>query len=741
MSLSSELSALLERVANGQLSLEQFEEERTRVLDALWDRPRIDSPHDVADAVTEQLPAPPLGGGPARPRPAIRVIVDSPEDTYDWVEQDILPGAEEAVREQAGDQLALRWSSPPAPSDEVPPVVAEQQTAAFPSLAPSLDEDGPPATEASLRWADLLEPGDLGSDSEWVEPEELTSAPQILDEDDVPTETLPLPSETTPAARQEDWSPVSFRGPLPAERPHESGAAQRTTWTWGQGGFTFLPGLLLIASGIFGLLQPLPEGASDASMQFESSRFVLFFLGVLSTYWFLKPWRQAQKAFLVGASFFFYSTYSLRFVTVLAAAILGNYFIGQRIHGSPEKTSKFWLKIGVGANLLLLGVFKYYGFFVESLGDVFALLGFEAHLPVLQILLPVGISFYTFQSIAYLVELRRPTAYPAKSLLDFALFLGFFPQLLIGPICRGRELLPQIEAPAPDRLERVSEALSLILGGLFKRMVLGSLLFTYGVSEIFYTPENYSSAALWVAMVAYTVQIWCDFSGYTDIVRGCALLLGFDIPDNFAGPYVATSVGDFWRRWHITFSNWLRDFIYFPLGGSHCPRPRTYFNLFMTMFVCGLWHGATWGFVLWGGIHGLALVHYKWSLDRARDRGLDPRKTPKPALVALRGWLWTMGIVCFSRIFFVASDLGSALLYIERMFSPSLPGLGFETILIPITIFGIWLNFSGASIRERYVAFCDQLSLRPRFVLWLITFLVVTSLRPAGVLPNAYFQF
>jgi len=646
MSLSSELSSLLERVASGDLSLEQFEVERTRVLDALWDRPHESPGTDPENEITQKMRAPTEA---VENRPAVTVLVESPEDTYDWVEQDVLSEAEEAVREQTASSLALRWA--PLPDDERAPA------------------EGEVADSTQLH-------------------------------------------------------------PAPRHQP----------WTWGPGGLTLLPGLLLFFLGVFGLFQPIPEGASSSSMQFESARYVLFFLGTLSTYWLLSPSRKAQKLFLLAASALFYSTYSLEFVGTISAAILANYFFGNRIVDRPEEESKNWLRVGVIANLLLLGVFKYYGFFVESLTDVFGMLGFEAHLPLLQVILPIGISFYSFQSIAYLVELRRDTGHRAKSLLDFALFLGFFPQLLIWPICRARQLLPQIEAPSPRRVERVSEAISLILGGLFKRMVLGSLLFSYGVSEIFYTPENYASPALWVAMVGYTIQIWCDFSGYTDIVRGCALLLGFDLPDNFNGPYVAQSVGDFWRRWHITFSHWLRDFIYFPLGGSHCPRPRAYFNLFMTMFVCGIWHGASWGFILWGVIHGLALVLYKFNLDRARDKGLDP-KAPKPLSVQLRGWLWTMAVVCFSRVFFVASDLEAAGTFFSRMFDPTLAGAGFELLLIPVTAFGLLLNFVGGDLRNHFIRISDHLRPTPRLVLWLFAFVVVTSLRPLGVLPNAYFQF
>jgi len=318
--------------------------------------------------------------------------------------------------------------------------------------------------------------------------------------------------------------------------------------------------------------------------------------------------------------------------------------------------------------------------------------------------------------------------------------MSFFPQLLIGPICRGRELLPQIEAPAPERIEKLPLAISLILSGLFKRMVVASLLFSFGVSEIFHVPENYTATALWMAMIGYTVQIYCDFSGYVDLMRGCALLFGIEIPDNFNNPYSSTSIGDFWRRWHMTFSSWLRDFIYFPLGGSHCPRRRAYLNLFATMFFCGLWHGASWGYMVWGTLHGFALVLYKYGLDERRARGEDVKR-PLTPLEWLRGWLWTMGVVSFSRVFFVCSDLTVAWVFMSRMFTPGLEGEGFAFILLPVTLLGFSLHFVGDHVRDRFVRGSEAVPLWARWVFWLATFYLLLAVRPLGVLPNAYFRF
>lgn len=474
-------------------------------------------------------------------------------------------------------------------------------------------------------------------------------------------------------------------------------------------------------------------------MSFESYSFGLFALTTISLYWASARSRVAQKWVLLSASVLFYGLLGWGFVALLAVHTVANWGVSARIDGGPQ--SARWLRVGVGVNLGLLGFFKYYDFFRESLADALGVLGLTSHLPALQIVLPIGISFYCFQAIAHLVELHRGASPRAKNLLDFALFQSFFVQLLMGPICRGRHLLPQLEAPAPKRLDRVPEAISLIAVGLFKRMVLASALFSHGVAEAFFAPDNFSAAALWVAMIGYTVQIYCDFSGYTDLMRGVALLMGFDIPDNFNRPYIATSVGDFWRRWHITFSNWLRDFIYFPMGGSRVGKARTYLNLFTTMFVCGIWHGASWGYVIWGTVHGVALVLYKVALDAKRARGIDPKKTPSPLAERVAGWFWTMGIVCFSRVFFVSPDLSTAGEYLTRMFDRSSAGAGFGHVLVVATIVGLAWNFVGHRVRDGHAQVARSLPKVGQVAFWAATLLFLLLIRPGGVSPNAYFGF
>ena len=475
-------------------------------------------------------------------------------------------------------------------------------------------------------------------------------------------------------------------------------------------------------------------------MPFESVRFLLFLLLTLTVYWALIRSRTAQKLFLTAASACFYGSYGWEFVGLLVLSITGNHLVAGFVVASAGRRRRRWLASGVAANLVLLAWFKYYVFFAETLNDAFYAVGAGAQLQVPQIVLPIGISFYTFQAIAYLVEVHRGSGPKAGNLVDFALFMAFFPQLLIGPICRGHDLLPQIERPAPARIERLPLAISLILSGLFKRMVIASLLFSYGVNQMFDAPENYTAVALWMATFGYTVQIYCDFSGYVDLVRGCALLFGFEIPDNFDNPYSAASVGDYWRRWHMTFSSWLRDFIYFPLGGSRRRRRRVLLNLFATMVFCGLWHGATWGYVVWGALHGLALALYKYRLDERRAHGADVKRR-LTALEWLRGWLWTMAVVSLSRVFFVCTDLAVAGAFLSRMFTPGLAGEGFAFLLLPVTLLGFSLNFVGDPIRDRFVLWSEALPLPLRWLFWLATFCLLLAVRPFGVLPNTYFRF
>ena len=355
-------------------------------------------------------------------------------------------------------------------------------------------------------------------------------------------------------------------------------------------------------------------------MQFASLGYLGFFVLTATLTWSIGRKTDTRNIILLIASYYFYAQISTQALALLILSTSINYLLGELIVLSKGDFRHWILSFGIAFNLGLLGVFKYLNFFRESLEHLAYFLGVEAHIPIVSMLLPIGISFYTFQALAYLIDLYRWQGVKAKTLIDFALFQSFFPQLLIGPICRSIDLLPQIHRKPEYTVHNTVLASNLIISGLFKKIILATILHEHGVSEAFQDPESYSMIGLWGAMFGYTIQLYCDFSGYTDLARGSALLLGFHLPDNFNRPYTASNLGEFWQKWHISFSQWLRDYIYIPLGGSFRSPLRVSFNLFLTFLFCGFWHGASWGYILWGALHGIGLALHKRNRDRRRQR-------------------------------------------------------------------------------------------------------------------------
>ena len=475
-------------------------------------------------------------------------------------------------------------------------------------------------------------------------------------------------------------------------------------------------------------------------MQFASMPFLAFFLVVLTLHWSVGRTKMIRNFILLAASYFFYVQISWEALGLLMASSVLNYAFGNFIVAATPNRRRWMLFLGIGFNLGFLGLFKYLNFFRSSVEDVAHFFGMEAHIPVLEVLLPIGISFYTFQALTYLVDLYRGHGVRAKTIVDFALYQAFFPQLLIGPICRSVDLIPQIHQDPQDTVPNTTEAGVLILSGLFKKIIIATILFDHGVTDSFQEPEAYSMIGLWGGMIGYSIQLYCDFSGYTDLARGFALLLGFRIPDNFNSPYVATNVGEFWKRWHITFSQWLRDYIYIPLGGSRRSPRRISLNLFLTFLFCGFWHGASWGYIIWGGAHGIALAAHKRNRDRLRARGIDP-EAHRGALHFWSGWLYTFGFVAMSRIVFVAPSLEIAWVYYTRMFDPTSVGQGAKITLIYSIVLGLIINFYGPNF---FKATLQRLEKRSGFFqVSVLTSLLfgMLLLRPGGVPPYLYFQF
>ena len=357
-------------------------------------------------------------------------------------------------------------------------------------------------------------------------------------------------------------------------------------------------------------------------MLFNSLGFAFFLASVLGAYALLQ--RRGQNRLLLIASYVFYGLWDPRFLGLILLSTVVDYAVALRIHTTPEpRRRKRWLLLSLGTNLGILGLFKYLGFFAEGLTALAGVAGFELEPWALDVVLPVGISFYTFQTLSYTIDVYRGSLEPTRGFLDFALFVAFFPQLVAGPIERASRLLPQVLGERRVTWEGVGSGSWLVLWGTFKKAVIADNLAP--LVDAVYAPDAFATAGeIWVATLAFAVQIYCDFSGYTDVARGVARLLGFELMLNFNLPYLATSPADFWRRWHISLSTWLRDYLYVPLGGNRGGRARTYRNLLLTMLLGGLWHGAAWTFVLWGAYHGVLLMVHRaarpW-LERLAPQG------------------------------------------------------------------------------------------------------------------------
>lgn len=344
-------------------------------------------------------------------------------------------------------------------------------------------------------------------------------------------------------------------------------------------------------------------------MNFISFQYLIFLVVVWVLY--LGFGKKNQNILLLIASYYFYSVWDWRFLSLIMFSTVVDFAIGRILASSDrEKTRKLALTVSICANLGLLGFFKYFGFFVDSAAELLATIGLPVHLPSLQIILPVGISFYTFQTLSYTIDVYRRKLEPTDNFIDFALFVGFFPQLVAGPIERASHLLPIIQKRRIVTVDGVARGLFLIFLGVMKKMTIADGLSHY-VSSVYGTSHSLSGADITLATYAFAFQILCDFSAYTDIARGSSKLLGINLMNNFNAPYFARNPSEFWQRWHISLSSWLRDYLYIPLGGNKNGRFATYRNLMLTMVLGGLWHGASWNFILWGIYQGVLLCGFR----------------------------------------------------------------------------------------------------------------------------------
>jgi D-alanyl-lipoteichoic acid acyltransferase DltB (MBOAT superfamily) len=368
-------------------------------------------------------------------------------------------------------------------------------------------------------------------------------------------------------------------------------------------------------------------------MLFNSGTFLQFFAAFLLLYYVVRNRLEARNFLIVAASYFFYGWWDYRFLSLLVLSSLIDFAVGVALDRTQSRRGRKWLvALSITASLGILGFFKYYGFFVESFAALASSLGIRVRMRTLEIVLPVGISFYTFQTMSYVIDVYRGEIKATRNLVHFLAYVSFFPQLVAGPIERAKHLLPQFAETRRITRFMLEEGLWLCLWGMFKKVVVADSLAP--LVEMVYGPPQPGALLVALATFAFALQIYCDFSGYSDLARGTALLLGFDIMFNFNLPYVAANIRDFWRRWHISFSTWLRDYLYISLGGNRRGAARTYLNLFTTMALGGLWHGAAWNFVAWGVWHGLGLMaHRFWTL---RSSGQSSEGPAEPSVASGR---------------------------------------------------------------------------------------------------------
>jgi alginate O-acetyltransferase complex protein AlgI len=406
-------------------------------------------------------------------------------------------------------------------------------------------------------------------------------------------------------------------------------------------------------------------------MLFCSYAYLCFFAEVFLLYWIF-PWQRFRVWLLLIASFRFYAAWNHWLACLIGLSTFVDYCLARGMDASSSaRLRKLLLTVSVAGNLGLLCYFKYVNFFLASLEAGLRSLGATTSIPLLQVILPVGISFYTFEAINYTVDVYRGKVKAERSLPNFMLFVTFFPHLVAGPIVRARDFLPQTHRLKHWDWNRLNLGAQYFLMGLFKKWAIADRMACF-VDPVFQDPAAYPSHTLWMAVLAYALQIYGDFSGYTDMAIGSAHLLGYKLSCNFNLPYLATSIGEFWHRWHISLSTWLRDYLFIPLGGSHSSRWRTYRNLMITMSLGGLWHGASWTFVVWGVVQGAFLVAHRAFRDFVQARPwLD--RIVRSALGTAVCFALTFLTVCTTWVLFRASSLEQAGLILRYLFVPS-PG-------------------------------------------------------------------
>jgi alginate O-acetyltransferase complex protein AlgI len=476
-------------------------------------------------------------------------------------------------------------------------------------------------------------------------------------------------------------------------------------------------------------------------MLFNSIEFVAFFIAVYGLYLVLS--HRSQNVLVLLASYLFYGWWDWRFLSLIWISTAVDFLAGLGMEHAPtQKRRKLWLLLSLAFNLGLLGTFKYMGFFARSFADAFAGLGIEVDVRFTDMVLPVGISFYTFQSLTYTVDVYRRELKATRNLLDFGLCVAFFPQLMAGPIERVKRILPQMEQPRTVSFDLVAQGAWLILIGYFKKVVLADNMAPF-TNRMFSDPGSVHGLEVLIGIYAFAFQIYGDFSGYSDIARGVAKCLGFDLMYNFKMPYFAVNPSDFWRRWHISLSTWLRDYLYINLGGNRGSTTRTYRNLMLTMVLGGLWHGAAYNFIAWGVFHGAILCIHRWVTggDVAPRGGATPlERTPGPPRITLLGVVGFFHVTCLGWLLFGVRQLSDAPLLLRNLVSPfeinGLIQLATLTLFAAPVLLVDWLQFRSSDMLA-----VQRLALPVRASLYVATFTAILLCGATGAKQFIYFQF
>ncbi|MBU62576.1 MAG: membrane-bound O-acyltransferase family protein [Opitutae bacterium] len=476
-------------------------------------------------------------------------------------------------------------------------------------------------------------------------------------------------------------------------------------------------------------------------MLFNSFDFLLFLPLTLCFYYLLR--HRSRNTFLLVASYVFYGSWDWRFLGLLLLSTVVDFYCGKAIASARGSARKKFMFLSLCTNLSILGLFKYYGFFVDSFRDFISVLGGNwSDSTTLNIVLPVGISFYTFQTLSYTIDVYRGRLKPCKNQIDFALFVAYFPQLVAGPIERAKRLLPQIEKQRAFDWQIFRKGFSLALVGLFKKVVIGDCISGYYADQVFAANATHDGGFLFFGLCMFALQIYADFSGYSDIARGVSRMFGIELMVNFRQPYFSRSITEFWRRWHISLSSWLKDYLYVPLGGNRQSALKTYRNLMITMLIGGLWHGASWKFVVWGGLHGLYLVCHKHFLSgRELEWELRP-STQSEWLQALPRILATNFLVLLAWLFFRAESFGVAIDFLAIIATAIFTAKGFLAISLSLLFFHcmVLVVDLGAYLSDDH----DFMESRPvyrRALVYSIYAVCIWVAWPTGYTPFIYFQF